>query len=340
MTDAITPMPAAILGRTGLATSRLSIGTWGFGPVGAPETRIADDSSLEALLSAAFAAGVTMLDSAEAYQSEARLGSILAKMETPEGLVITTKFGHGKGFSADAFRRSAEQTLIDLRLEQLPLMFVHDPRNADDMAEVLGAGGALEGMRRLQDEGLLAHIGIATGTFQPLETAVDSDEFDCIQFPRLYTLLNTASKTRGLLERAREREMGTLNPAPFAGNILATGTIDGALYCYKPALPEVLGAVKAMETRCAELGIELPAAALAFSLTEPLIDVTVVGVRTPYELAQDLAALTSGVSRSDLESIAAAGNVDPSILGGPGYETPWPQDRYGLDTYAVMAARG
>ncbi len=329
-----------ILGRTGIETSTLSIGAWGFGPTGAPETRIADDDALAQLLTEAFDAGVTMIDSADAYQCEERLGRVLASIETPADLTISTKFGHGKGFSADAFRRSAERSLELLGLETLPVMFVHDPRNDEHMREVLGPNGALEGLRRLQDEGLVQSIGIATGTFGPLETAVASDEFDCIQFPRLYTLLNSAAKTRGLLERAREQNLGTLNPAPFAGNILATGSIDGALYCYQPALPEVLDGVRAMERRCAELGVDLPAAALAYSLTEPLIDVTVVGVRNGTELAQDLEAFDLLVTREEIESIAVAGAVDPYILGGPGYETPWPQDRFGLDTYSVIAARG
>jgi D-threo-aldose 1-dehydrogenase len=321
-------MPRVTLGRTGIETSSLSLGTWGFGNVGNQAARVGDDDAdLAALLTAAFVAGVRFLDSADAYDNEDRLGRVLAQIEVPEDLIIGTKFGHGRGFDADGIRRSAEQSLKNLNLERLPLLMVHDPRDEDDMKAVLGAGGALEGLRRLQDEGLVGAIGVATGTFRPLEMSVDCGEFDCVQFPRLYTLLNQASKDRGLLGRAKEAGLGTLNPAPFGGNILATGAVEGALYCYRPALPDVVAAVERMEAECRRLGVPLITAALAFSLSEPLIDVTIVGVASADQLHDNLRAFAAGVSREDLETIAAAGKVDPHILGGPDFRKAWPLDR-------------
>ena len=57
-------------------------------------------------------------------------------------------------------------------------------------------------------------------------------------------------------------------PAPFGGNILATGVRADRdpLYMYRPAIPEVVQAVQRMEQRCRELGVSLPVAALAFVL--------------------------------------------------------------------------
>src|SRR5262249_8659547 len=154
-----------------------------------------------------------------------------------------------EGFTADHVRRSAENSLSQLRVETLPLLLIHDPRDTDDMAEVFGPGGALQGMRTLQSEGLVRYVGIATGTIGPLWQAVESGEFDVIQMPRLYTLLNTAGKDTGLLAAAKARNLGTIVPAPFGGNILATGVRPGRepLYMYRPAIPEVVDAVKRME---------------------------------------------------------------------------------------------
>src|SRR5260370_7507071 len=49
-------------------------------------------------------------------------------------------------------------------------------------------------------------------------------------------------------------------PAPFGGNLLANGVGPERqpLYMYRPAIPEVVEAVKRMEERCHELGISLP----------------------------------------------------------------------------------
>ena len=176
-------MPQVTLGRTGITTSRLSVGAWGFGEASVPEAKAVGDQAIVDILRASFAAGVTYIDSAEAYDNEKRLGVWLDEAGRPDDLVISTKSGHGRGFTGDLFRASVERSLSDLRIEWIPLMMVHDPRNDDDMDIVLGKGGALEALRRCQDEGLVGYVGIATGTYGPLRRAVESDEFDAIQFP-------------------------------------------------------------------------------------------------------------------------------------------------------------
>jgi aryl-alcohol dehydrogenase-like predicted oxidoreductase len=161
---------------------------------------------------------------------------------------------------------------------------------------------------------------VATGTIGPLWQAVESGEFDVIQLPRLYTLLNTAAKDTGLLAAAKARNMGTLVPAPFGGNILATGASgDRPLYMYRPAIPEVVAAVQRMEARCTELGVSLLVAALAFVLTEPLVDVTIVGLARPQEVFWNVPACTPGVTREQLQSIREAGRIDPVLIGGPDF---------------------
>lgn len=322
-----TVIPSVTLGRTGLTTSKLSLGLWGWGGLGPPEVRVEGESRIVALLRAAFAAGIRFLNTAEAYDNEALLGCLIPDAEPPADLLIATKFGHGKGFSADQFRASAERSLRDLKLEKLPLMFVHDPRTEDDMRVVLGPGGALEGMRKLQGEGLLGSVGVATGTLKPLQIAVESDEFDAIQFPRLYTLLNPVARTSGLIQAAKTKNIATVSAAPFGGAILATGTTADPLYTFAPALPEVVDAVRRMEQRCADIGVSIAQAALAYNFTEPLVDVTVPGIVNERELAEDVSAFNCGLSREQVEFIADAGRIDPTLIGGPEFMISWPTDR-------------
>jgi len=332
---ALPDVPWTTIGRTGLRTTRLGIGTWGFGPIGAPASQVGDDEAMVAVLRAAFEAGIRYLDTAESYANEERLGRLLPFTGAPPDLLIATKSGRSgkvtEGFTADHFRRSAEQSLRQLRLEKLPLLLIHDPRDADDMAEVLGPGGALEGLRKLQSEGLVQYIGIATGTIGPLWQAVETGEFDVIQMPRLYTLLNTASRDTGLLAAAKARNMGTMVPAPFGGNILATGVRPDreALYMYRPAIPQVVDAVARMEARCRELGVSLPVAALAFVLSEPLIDLTIVGLARPEEVYWNVPACDPGVTRAQLESIREAGRIDPVLIGGPDFKPVFAGQRRG-----------
>jgi len=322
-------VPRVTIGRSGITASQLSLGTWGIGKAAAAAT-IGDDETIITVLEAAFDAGITYLDSADMYENEDRLGRLLKEVRNkPHDLLIATKYGHGKPFTADGVRRAVEQSLASLELERIPLMMLHDPRGAEDMAEIFGSGGALEGLRALQAEGLVGAIGVATGTMQPLQAAVDSDEFDVIQFPRLYTLVNRAAKSSGLLEKARAKGMGTQLAAPFTGNILATGVrgVEKPLYAYWPAQPEVIEAVGRMQDRADELAITIAQAAVAYVASEPLIDVAVIGVRTPSELDQNVESLFTGVSRDDLESIADAGIVDEALMGGPDFVWPFPIDR-------------
>lgn len=322
-------VPRVTIGATGITTSQLSLGTWGIGKAAAAAT-IEDDETIVGVLEAAFEAGISYLDSADMYENEERLGRLLSQVRNvPQDLLIATKYGHGKPFTADGVRASVERSLAALDVERIPLMMLHDPRNDEDMDIVLAPGGALEGLRRLQDEGLVGAIGVATGTMRPLERAVDSGEFGVIQFPRLYTLVNRAAKTSGLLEKARARGMGTQLAAPFTGNILATGVrgVEKPLYAYWPAQPEVVDAVGRMQDRADELGVTIAQAAVAFVVTEPLIDVAVIGVRSPQELAQNVESLHLALSRDDLESIADAGIVDDRLMGGPDFVWPFPLDR-------------
>src|SRR6266536_2353314 len=285
----------------------------GWGGVGPPEVRVEGETRIVELLRAAFAAGIRFLNTAEAYDNEALLGRLIPEAEPPADLLIATKFGHGKGFAADQFRASAERSLRELNLQQLPLMFVHDPRTEDDMRAVLGPGGALEGMRKLQSEGLLGSVGVATGTLKPLLLAVESNEFDVIQFPRLYTLLNPVAKASGLLAAAKAKNIATLSAAPFGGAILATGTRHDPLYTFAPALPEVVDAVRPMEQRCEQLGVTIAQAALAFNYTEPLVDVTIPGLVSEREIAEAVSAFACGLIREQVESIADAGRIDPVL---------------------------
>lgn len=333
-------VPRVRIGSTGITTSQLSLGTWGIGKAAAAAT-IGDDETIVRVLEAAFDAGITYLDSADMYENEDRLGRLLRQVRNkPDDLLVATKYGHGKPFTADGVRAAVEQSLAALELQTIPLMMLHDPRNDEDMDQVLSAGGALQGLRRLQDEGLVGAIGVATGTMQPLERAVESGEFGVIQFPRLYTLINRAAKTSGLLEKAREKGMGTQLAAPFTGNVLATGVrgVTNPLYAYWPAQPEVVEAVGRMQDRTDELGVTIAQAAVAYVVSEPLIDVAVIGVRSPEEVNENVASLHTGLSRADLESIATAGAVDQTLLGGPDFVWPFPLDRVPEELKDVVKA--
>lgn len=329
------------LGRTGLTTSRIGLGAWGLeNPAGShPAVQVLGEEAVAGMLREAFALGITLIDSAEVYANEEALGKAIRSLDNvPDDLIISTKFGHGKGFSGGQIRESVERSLTAFGIESIPVFMLHDPRGDADLAVIYGADGALPELRRLQDEGLVGSVGIATGTLAPLLAAVESDEFDVIQFPRLYTLLNDSAKTSGLLETARAKNIGTILTSPFTGNILGTGVrgVDSPLYSFWGAQPEVVDAVARMQDAAEGAGLALPEAAMAYALAEPLIDVVVIGVKDLEELRQDVAVQDATIDPATLAAIAEAGRVDQHLLGGPEYVWPFPMERMPADLKAKL----
>ena len=66
-----THIPSVTLGRTGLVTSKLSLGTYGWGGTGPPEVRVIGDDKILELLRAGFRAGIRFINTAEAYVNTA-----------------------------------------------------------------------------------------------------------------------------------------------------------------------------------------------------------------------------------------------------------------------------
>ncbi len=84
----------------------------------------------------------------------------------------------------------------------------------------------------------------------------------------------------------------SLNAAPYGSGILAKGSDAYARYEYTDAPKEMVERVRAMRDVCLGFDVPLAAAALQFSLNDPLIASTIVGMSRPERVQQtlDLAA--------------------------------------------------
>ena len=82
-------------------------------------------------------------------------------------------------------------------------------------------------------------------------------------------------------------------------NVTAIVTIDTT----------VIEAVRQLEKICASKGVSLGTAALAFSLADPDIDVTVVGTKSPKRVTECVRAFAASLSADDfVEMLEVAGN--------------------------------
>lgn len=142
----------------------------------------------------------------------------------------------------------------------------------------------------LKEEGLAAHLGVAGGDIELMRRFVGTGAFEVVLTHNRYTLVDQSATP--LLEDAEAAGVGVLNAAPFGGGILAKGPEALRKYAYTEAKPEVLDRVRAMSRLCAEAGVPLGAAALQYSIRDPRITSTVVGMSSPERVAHTVAWAT------------------------------------------------
>jgi D-threo-aldose 1-dehydrogenase len=233
------------------------------------------------------------LDTSNIYgdsRAESLIGAALARSGAlPDNFVLQTKLDRdlaNGNFSAAQMWRSLEQSLERLGLTHLQVLFLHDP-------EVVGfdsasaPGGPMDALIRMKDRGLVDSIGISGGPVPMLQKFVDTKEFDVIITHNRYTLVDNSALP--LLESAQALGMGVNNAAPYGGGGLSGRAGAAERYGYRDAPPEVRTAIEAMGRTCREAGVPLSAAALQFSLRDPLISSTVVGVSSNDRLDAALA---------------------------------------------------
>jgi D-threo-aldose 1-dehydrogenase len=107
--------------------------------------------------------------------------------------------------------------------------------------------------------------------------------FDVILNHNRYTLLNRSAD--GLYSFVHNGGMAVWNAAPYAGGVLAKGTSTVPRLTYSPADDEALAPARTIEQVCAEFGVPPGAVALQFSMRDPRISTTVVGVSRPERVA-------------------------------------------------------
>ena len=99
-----------------------------------------------------------------------------------------------------------------------------------------------------------------------------------------FTLVDRSAEP--LMEDACRREVAFVNAAPYGGGILAQGPDAQPRYAYEPAGKAILDAVRGMQRACAVQDVPLAAAALQFSVRDPRVASTVVGVSKPSRIEE------------------------------------------------------
>jgi D-threo-aldose 1-dehydrogenase len=270
--------------------------------------RATSDEDARAVLEAAWDSGIRYFDTAPHYGlglSERRLGAFLATKPRTE-YVVSTKVGRLLrsspatadrlddanqfavpaslrrvwDFSAGGIRASLEESLERLGLDEVDVLYLHDP-DEHDLAADLDTG--VPAVAALRDEGLVRAVGIGSKSPEALVAAVRTEALDLAMVAGRYTLLEQADE---VVAACRETGVEIVAAAIFNSGLLSKPR-PGGRYEYGAVPGALLARAERLAELCERHGVTLPEAALQFPLREPAVRSVVVGAASPEQVREN-----------------------------------------------------
>jgi aryl-alcohol dehydrogenase-like predicted oxidoreductase len=321
-------MEMRIFGRSGMKISLLGFGCGGVGGLmvrGAPADQ-------ERAIGRALDAGVNYFDTAVAYgngESEKNLGCVLNKIKPRDAIVGTkVRLPLGTGPTAEFITQSLEGSLRRLGREQVDILHFHDPITTAGSGNTLRAQQVLEqvvpAFEVLRRQGKVRFLGItATGDTSALHEVIDAGVFDSAQVA--YNMLNPSAATALPPDYPAQDYARLFDHTKAAGigvigiRVLAGGALSGFAerHAIASAPPPPIGSASSYEgdlrraQRLAPLVKEgfatsLAEAATRFCIGHPAMGTILVGMATPQEFEDALAAVMKGpLPEAALDRLAA-----------------------------------
>ncbi len=291
-----------------LDVGRLSLGGASLGNL----FNAVDDATAAATLESALDLGIRYIDTSPHYGlglSERRIGEFLAGRPRNEFL-ISTKVGrlleptperadepddtwfHVPAtarrvwdYSADGIRQSLDDSLTRLGRDAVDILYLHDPEQYPGPRSDIPA--ALDALAALRDDGLVRAVGVGTSDIGILRSAVIDSDIDLVMVSNRYTLLDTSARTE-LSALCLDRGVGIVAAGVFNSGLLATAEPRAdAHFEYGAVPPAMLDRARRIAAVCVEHGVELPTAALQYSLRDPAVRTVVVGSADPSEMREN-----------------------------------------------------
>jgi aryl-alcohol dehydrogenase-like predicted oxidoreductase len=307
-------METRAFGRTGLKTSILGFGC---GAVGGLMVR-GSPGDQEQTVAEALDAGINYFDTAPLYgngQSETNLGRILKTLK-PADVIVGTKVRLRPEDLADvrgSVTSSLDASLARLGMERVDILHLHNTITTAGGGETISPRHILDevvpAFDALRQAGKIGFSGVtAIGDTAALHQVIDAGGFGSAQV--VYNMLNpSAAGTRAagqdyaaLLDRTSAAGTGVVAIRVLAGGALS-GSADRHPIASAPPAPIGSAASYALDVEHARRLLPLvdegyaetlAEAAVRFAIGHPGIGTTLVGMATPDQFRQSLAAVRKG----------------------------------------------
>jgi aryl-alcohol dehydrogenase-like predicted oxidoreductase len=300
-------MERAYLGQTGVRVSRIILGCGNFGGIGSSPAFFGQSGESReeafAIMDAAWEAGITTFDTADAYgggRSETWIGDWLRTKgpEVRDEIVLSTKTfnpmdeGEDHGLAPARVKRQLESSLSRLGVERVSLYLTHD---WDPDVEIAETAAALDELQREGKIGVYGASNVNAGQLRELPAG-----FGWVQ--NSYSLLDREAEAE-ILPLCAERGLGFTPFSPLAG-----GWLTGKYRRDEPAPPgsrmtvrpepyehlrddAVFDLLDDLERQAERAGTTMAALAIAWLLANPQVTAVIVGPRRPAQLEPAFAAL-------------------------------------------------
>jgi len=275
------------LGRTGLRVSEIGFGGAQVGipnymekwdPAGA-----AEQATIIEALNHALDIGLNYIDTAPGYGngiSEEILGRVIGKRRAE--CIVATKVSDYDGKSVI---ESVEQSLRRLQTDVIDVIQLHGGDYPADALDTILNGGGLDAFRKLRDQGKVRFLGftaeLPSGGVSHL---IATGAFDVMQIRYNFTYQGACDfiNERGAMREAEAHNMGIVIMRP-----MTSGIFQRLMRRTFPQLSE------------ADLGAFL----LNYVLSNPLVDVAIIGMRRAAEVDRNNAISDNTAARLDLAAV-------------------------------------
>jgi D-threo-aldose 1-dehydrogenase len=279
------------------------------------------DAEAEKTLEAAWEVGVRYYDTSPWYGlglSERRFGHFLHNkkredyiLSTKVGRVLTatknipevmlknpSPFDYKYDYSAEAVRRSIEDSLQRLGVESIDYAFIHDlsPDHNDEYKEgttwedhfKVAKKGAMPELEKMKEEGLIKGWGLGVNTIEPILKTLEVAKPDVFLSAIQYSIVEHTKALEHLLPAIEKSEAALIVAAPFNAG-LVTGQ---KRYNYAGEMPvDILERYKKILEIAEKHKVDLVAASLQFSLAPKCVGTVLVGASKPEQVQENMKAL-------------------------------------------------
>ncbi len=256
-----------------------------------------------AVLEAAYTKGFRYFDTSRDYGESERIVGRFLKQVPRGSLFLATKSHIFEAAVIDStdpavsqrsvaqwILKSFEESLERLGTDYVDLYQIHD---VDSLAHL---DLALEELKRLQAEGQIRWIGLATRDLGLLEQGLDRGAFDTILTYSDFTPLRQTAAS--VLRRAAKTSCGRINASPLGGWGLMRG-VDPRTLRFPRATGEKFAREMELAASFYDLCQAIGASPLTFALQFPImnsdIDITLTGPETLEQLTGTLNNLTQPI---------------------------------------------